>query len=155
MRTIKKKIYGLIILLSISLTGLAQKTDKVYLKNGDVLTGAIKSLKFAKLSFDMNGPGIIQIKWVFITRIESKKIFQVTTKQGQVLVTVLDSLTIKLPYATLDDIVEIVQIKDKFVKRLDGDVSLGFNFAKSNSLLQLNFGAGITYRQPKMETDLK
>jgi hypothetical protein len=155
MQTTAVKLYGFILLLSISFTGLAQKTDKVYLKNGDVLTGAIKGMKFAKLSFDMTGPGIIQIKWIYITKIQSNKIFQITTRQGEIVVTVLDSINIKLPNTALDDIVEIVQIKDKFLHRLDGDVNLGLSFAKSTSILQFNFGSSITYRQPNLETNLK
>jgi hypothetical protein len=57
------KIPGVIILLTISLAGLAQKTDKVLLRNGNMLTGEIKNMKFAKLSYDVDGPGKISIKW--------------------------------------------------------------------------------------------
>jgi hypothetical protein len=45
------KIIGIIILLIVSLVGLAQKTDKLLLKNGNQITGEIKNMKFAKLSF--------------------------------------------------------------------------------------------------------
>ena len=149
------KLYGLIILLILSLTGMAQKTDKVYLKNGDVITGEIKSLKFAKLSFDMDGPGLVQIKWEFIVKVTSDKKFQVTMRNGDVLITKVDSLFFETKHAGLNDIVEIVQIKDKFLQRLDGDINLGFNYAKSNSVLQFNFSSAITYRKPKVETTLK
>jgi len=149
------KIYGSIILIMISLTGLAQKTDKVFLKNGDIITGEIKSMKFAKLSFDMDGPGIIQVKWEFIVKIISDKIFQVTMRKREVFVTKLDRFCFKRQEATMNDIVEIVQIKDRFLKRLDGDINLGFNYAKSNSILQFNFSSAITYRKPKLETNLK
>jgi hypothetical protein len=40
-----------------------QKTDKVKLKNGDNITGEIMSMKLGRLSFDMDGPGTISIKW--------------------------------------------------------------------------------------------
>jgi hypothetical protein len=149
------KISGLIILLTISLAGLAQKTDKVFLKNGDILTGEIKSLKFAKLSFDMDGPGLIQIKWELIVQIKSDKKFQIIMRKEEVLVTSLDSIFFESKHARLDDIVEIVQIKDRFLKRLDGDLNVGFNYAKSNKNLQFNFSSSITYRKPKMETNLK
>jgi len=59
MRTVALKISGTIILLTFYVLGLAQKTDKVYLKNGDVVTGEIRSMKLAKMSFDMNGPGLL------------------------------------------------------------------------------------------------
>ena len=50
MRRSVLKIPGVIILLTISLVGLSQKTDKVLLRNGNLITGEIKNMKFAKLS---------------------------------------------------------------------------------------------------------
>ena len=117
--------------------GWRQKTDKVFLKNGDVVTGEIISLKLAKLSFDMNGPGKISIKWEEIVQITSDKIFQVSLQDGSVLITKLDTFFFE-KHVILDDIVEIVQIKNKFLKRLEGDINLGFNYTKSSDILQFN-----------------
>ena len=149
------KIYGLIILLMISLVGLAQKTDKVLLKNGDILTGEIKNMKFAKLSYDVDGPGTISIKWEHIVKISSNKTFQVTMQNGDLLITKLDSIFFEQPNVTLDSIIEIVRIQDRFMQRLDGSINLGFNYAKSNSDLQFNFGSSITYRKPRAEVNLR
>ena len=148
------KIPLVIVLLSFHLLGMAQKTDKVFLKNGDVVTGEIISLKLAKLSFDMNGPGKISIKWEEIVQITSNKIFQVSLQDGSVLITKLDTFFFE-KHVILDDIVEIVQIKNKFLKRMEGDVNLGFNYTKSSDILQFNLNTSITYRQPKMEANLK
>jgi hypothetical protein len=38
---------------------------------------------------------------------------------------------------------------------MSGDISLGFNYAKSNSNLQFNFSNSTTYRRPKKEFTLK
>ena len=149
------KITEVIILLTISLIGLAQKTDKVYLRNGNMLTGEIKSMKFAKLLIDVDGPGKIDIKWEYIVKIESNKTLQITMRNGDVYVTTMDSLFSVVPYAMLDDVVEIVRIKDKFIKRLDGSVNLGFNYAKSSDNAQFTFSSTTTYRKPKRETTLK
>ena len=111
------KIFGLIILLMLSEIGLAQKTDKVTLRNGNMLTGEIKSMKFAKLLIDVEGPGKIDIKWEYIVKIESNKTLQITMRNGEVYVTTMDSLFSVVPYARLDDVVEIVRIKDKFIKQ--------------------------------------
>jgi hypothetical protein len=155
MRQLIMKIETLIIMLLISAAGLTQKTDKVYLKNGDVITGEVKSLKFAQLSFDMTGPGTIQIKWEEIVKIISDKTFQITTDKGLVIINSLDSFFFEHQHLALDNIVEIVQIKDKFLQRLDGDINLGFNYAKANHAVQFNFGSSITYRIPKVEVNLK
>lgn len=142
-------------LLITSVVVLAQKTDKVYLRNGNMLTGEIKSMKFAKLNIDVDGPGKIDIKWEYIVKIESNKTLQITLRNGEVYVTTMDSLFSVVPYVMLDDVVEIVRIKDKFIKRLDGSVNLGFNYAKSSDNAQFTFSSTTTYRRPKRETTLK
>ena len=149
------KIFGLIIFLMLSETGLAQKTDQVSLRNGNVLTGEIKSMKFAKLLIDVDGPGKIEIKWEYIVKIESNKTLQITMRNGEVYVTTMDSLFSVVPFTTLNEIVEIIRIKDKFIKRLDGSVNLGFNYAKSSDNAQFTFSSATTYRRPKKETTLK
>lgn len=155
MRKSLLKITGVLILLTISLLGLAQKTDKVLLRNGNILTGEIKNMKFAKLSYDVDGPGTISIKWEHIVRISSDKTFQVTMQNGDVLITKLDSIFFEQPSVTLDSIIEIVRINDQFLQRLDGNINLGFNYAKSNNDLQFNFNSSITYRKPKAELNFK
>ena len=142
-------------LLTISLAGLAQKTDQVLLKNGNIITGEIKNMKFAKLSYDVDGPGTVSIKWEHIVKISSSKTFQVTMQNGDVLITKLDSVFFEQPNITLDSIIEIVRINDRFLQRLDGSINLGFNYAKSNSDLQFNFNSSITYRKPKAEMNFR
>ena len=73
MRHYLLSLLRLVIFLAMPLFGLAQKTDKVSLKNGDIVTGEIKTLKLGKLRFDMTGPGIIEIKWEEIVTIKSDK----------------------------------------------------------------------------------
>jgi hypothetical protein len=155
MRRSVLKITGVIILLTISFIGLAQKTDKVFLRNGNMLTGEIKSMKFAKLLIDVDGPGKIDIKWEYIVKVESNKTLQITLRNGEVYVTTMDSLFSVVPYTTLYEVVEIVRIKDKFIKRLDGSVNLGFNYAKSSDNTQFTFSSTTTYRKPKRELTLK
>ena len=149
------KLHGLLLLLMLSVAGMAQKTDKVFLKNGDIMTGEIKYMKFAKLLFDVTGPGKIEIKWEEVVKIRSDKIFQVTFQKGQVLITKLDSLFFEKEHISIDDIVYIVQIKSKFFKSISGDISLGFNYAKSTDIIQFNFGSTTTYRKPNLEINLK
>src|SRR4051794_37366381 len=72
--------------------GNAQKTDKVFLINGDQLTGEIKSLNLAKLRFDLDGPGIIEIKWEKVKMIRSDRQFEIVLQTGEVWVSKPDSL---------------------------------------------------------------
>lgn len=134
---------------------IGQKTDKVKLKNGDNITGEIRSMKLGILSFNMDGPGTISIKWEEVTRINSDKVFEVTLHGGDLVVGVLDSIIINYHVTSLDDLVEIIPIKDKFLKRLIGDVNMGFNYTKSNATLQFNLSSNISYKIPKREFILK
>ena len=133
---------------------MAQKTDKVFLKNGDVLTGEIYGLKLAILDLNMTSTGSVEVKWETVERIVSDKIFQVTIQNGAVLVTKLDSAFFNTHHFILDDIVDFVRIKDRFWRNLDGDLGLGFNYTKSSDILQFNFNSSITYVRPKLETNL-
>jgi hypothetical protein len=72
-----------------------------------------------------------------------------------VLLAKLDSAFFILPGVSLDQIVEIIPIKNKFLKRLSGDVNIGFNYAKSSDIIQFNFGSSVTYRIPKIESNFK
>jgi putative salt-induced outer membrane protein YdiY len=155
MQQISFRLSVLLISCLSAFAGVAQKTDKVFLKNGDVITGEVKNMKLAKLSFDMNGPGIISIKWEEVVRLTSVKTFQVAMQNGDIFITKLDSLFFKTKNLKPDDIVEILQIRNRFLKRLEGDVNLGFSYTKSSDIFQLNFSSSITYRQPKIELNLK
>src|SRR3954464_12335090 len=87
-----KKICHFFFFLIFIASATAQKTDKVFLLNGDQLTGEIKSLNLAKLRVDIDGPGIIDIKWEKVKMIRSARIFEMVLQNGQVLLGTPDSL---------------------------------------------------------------
>ncbi len=149
------KFVFLIVLTGYSICARGQKTDKVVLLNGDTLTGEILSMKLGMLTYKMDGPGTIDIKWEYITGISSNKVFDFTLRNGEIIVGSLDSLFKSHQKIILNDIIEIIPIKDRFLNRLVGDVSLGINYTKSNSILQSNFSSNISYIIPKREFNLK
>lgn len=132
----------------------AQKIDKVYLQNGDVLTGEIKNLSLAILKFDMDGPGIIDIKWEYVKSINSKRIFEIVFRSGAIVVNALDSSFFQQNLVHLNDIVELATIKNKFLKRLKGNFSVGSSYTKSSEIFQINFSGTVDYRIPKVEVSL-
>jgi hypothetical protein len=149
------KAFFSIILVACCLTARSQKTDKVKMKNGDTITGEIKNMKLGRLSYDVDGPGVISIKWEEITQVTSSKIFEFTITGGELYVTRIDSLFLLHRIDTLDQIVEIIPIQDKFWSRLSGTLNMGFNFTKANSNLQFNFSSNTYYKVPKVEANLK
>jgi hypothetical protein len=149
------KFLFLIAITGFSISARGQKTDKVVLLNGDTLTGEILSMKLGMLTYKMDGPGTIDIKWEYITGIASNKVFDFTLRNGEIIVGSLDSLFKSHQKIILNDIIEIIPIKDRFLNRLVGDVSLGINYTKSNSILQSNFSSNTSYIIPKREFNLK
>lgn len=149
------KFIFLIFLSGSGISTLGQKTDKVVLLNRDTLTGEILSMKLGMLTYKMDGPGTISIKWEYVTAIKSVKVFDFTLRTGEIIVSNLDSLFQSHRQISLNDIIEIIPIKDRFLARLIGDVNLGFNYTKSNSILQSNFSSNTTYVIPKREISLK
>ena len=143
-----------IFLLTCEIT-YGQKTDKVYLVNGNMLTGEIKSMSLAKLRFDLDGPGIIEIKWEKVTAFRSNRDFEITLRSGEILIGKPDSAFFKSYNLVTDDIVEMATIKKRFVKRLYGNFDIGFNYTKSSKIIQFNFNGTLGYRIPKLEVELQ
>ena len=136
---------------------LAQKTDKLYLLNGDELTCEIKTLEYGMLTAKTDDIGTLSIKWDKISRITSKEYFEielsdgskyfgpiVDSKKKQVLrVLLFDSSMVDLD---MENIVEINQIMEQFLSRINGKVDMGFDIMKANSLSKLTLGANVGYR---------
>lgn len=131
-----------------------QKTDKVFLINGDILTGEIKNLNLAKLKFDMDGPGVIDIKWEKVIAVRSTRLFEIGLQSGELLVSQLDSAFFAEHSIEVNQIVEMYPISKKFIRRFSGNISTGVNYTKSSDILEFNFSGTVTYRIPKFELSL-
>lgn len=146
--TTLKNFPFIFMLLMIAHAGYTQKTDKVRLKNGDVITGEILSMRLAMLTYKMDGPGTINVKWEEVVGFKSDKVFEVTLRWGTIVTTRVDSNFYVTYHATVDDIIELVPIKDKILRRLRGDFNLGFNYSKSSGVLQFNLYTDVHYKIP-------
>ena len=61
----------------------AQKTDSVWIRNGDRITGEVKSLSRALLKYSTDDLGTIYIEWDKFVWIISKATFEVQVNSGQ------------------------------------------------------------------------
>lgn len=134
----------------------APKTDIIVFKNGDTLTGEIKSLKRGRLSLSTDAIGTISIEWAEVAHIESLQNVQVETntgtrffghimateKSGRVVVA-SDSGPQMLDAAR---VILMTPIEKKGIGAFDIDLSVGYNFAKAGGVKQGNFGFDIDYR---------
>ena len=81
-RVLPLPLVPVVMLLSVLCLGtpsnsIAQKTDILTLRNGDVITGEIKGLNRNKLEFSTPRMSTVYIEWQEIARINSDKVFQV------------------------------------------------------------------------------
>ncbi len=141
---------------------LAQKTDIIIMNNGDRITGEVKKLEYGLVTFKTDDAGTLSIKWDKIATLTAKESFEVEKEDGSVyfgsipespkpdtLIIATDLFRFEIPNA---NVVSIIPIKNKFLKRLDGSVGVGFSYTKATTLSQLNFNTSVQYRTRKMVT---
>ena len=128
-------------LISIIVTfSFAQKTDVVVVRNGDQITGEVKSLQSNVLTFKTDDMGTLKIKWDRVLHIVSRNTFRVELKNGLIILGSLDSTEIDVHVRILadtnwtevksQDIVGILKINQTIKGRIDGEVGLGYSYTK-------------------------
>ena len=132
------------------------KTDVIWLSNGDKLTGEIKQLEHGKLALSTDSMGEVRIEWDEIARIDSDYVFQFEKTDGTRITGVLgdpaDRSTMNVfsggQEVTLDhgNVVRIAQMDSSFWDRLQGSLSLGYSFTKASSVAQANLAFRVKHR---------
>jgi hypothetical protein len=152
----------LAILLTVSLTARAERTDVVYLKNGDRITGEVKSLYHAKLEFKTDHMGTLYIEWEDIREIVSDTGQAVELSNGQRFYGPLtksenqDMLMVETEEGAVGlsttDVVGMYQVEAGFWNRLDLSARLGFSWDKGSEVGRYNVGVDAEYRHPDFIT---
>lgn len=140
------------------------KTDVVFLKNGDRLTGEIRALQRSKLELVTDPLGTVQIEWTEVDRVTSHFLFEVedergrryfgsirpTPEAGKIEVYGIVTTT------TLDnrDVIEISQLEQDFWKALEGSLDLGFDFTQANTAVTWTMNADTKYRSENYQVKL-
>jgi hypothetical protein len=132
------------------------KTDLVYMSNGDRITGEIKQLGRGILQVKTDAMGTLQIEWEEVQNIESAYVFQFERTDGTRVTgkiapaTEERSITLqaglgKITFAH-ERLVRIAPIEKTFWDRLDGSFSFGYSFTKASDVAQTNFGLRVSHR---------
>lgn len=136
-----------------------QKTDVVYMQNGDRITGEIRSLEKGSLSIkpDYVSSSII-VDWTKVDRLESSQLFVVVDPHGNSYLGSFGKSTEKnvlhivgpegasLPH---DSVIEISEIGSTFVKRMRGNIDAGLSVPGPNQPNDLSVQAGLTYQSER------
>jgi len=139
----------------------ADKTDTVVLKNGDRITGEIRSLTNGLLTYKTDDIGTLSVEWERVVRISSTWLFIVEDTHGKRHTGALQeaSETGKVVVRTGEgpvtlDLVEIVSVArfgERLIQRFHGTLDVGFSLQKANKNTQLNLGAGLNYVTTKWD----
>ncbi|HET9251612.1 MAG TPA: DUF481 domain-containing protein [Candidatus Eisenbacteria bacterium] len=150
----------LILLALVSLTAPAlarSKTDLVFLNNGDRITGEIKLLDRGILQLGTDDIGTLKIEWEDIDSLVSVYQFRVEDHDGAKYFGAISlsrggHLRVLDPGARADVpqeiVVAITPLEASFWQQLDGSISLGFSYTKSNALAQLTTDINVRRRTP-------
>ncbi len=138
---------------------LAQKTDTLIVRNGDVMTGEIKEFKRGKVEFSTDAAGTIYVMWTRVLTAKTDKTFGIDLEDGT---KVFGSLAfgdephqVKLVVAgdtlvvATQQVVNLLRVKETFWRRLDGNIDLGVDFTQQNAKTDFSFGADVKYKKDR------
>lgn len=151
-------ILGVFLMLLFSPAALAAKTDIVVLKNGDKITGEVKSLLRGKLEFSTDSMGTVHIEWLDIETVISDTSQSVELANGQRFFGPLsksdnsEMVAVQTEQGTVGlgmmDVIAMYPVEAGFWERLDVRASLGFSWDKASSVGKYNIGIDTEWRHP-------
>lgn len=149
-------------LLLLSAPAWADKTDVVFLKNGDRVTGEVKGLERGILEFSTDHMGTVFIEWKDIEEIISSTGQSIELTNGQRFFGSLskpetnEMINVETGGGTVglntQDIVVMYPVGAGFWDRLDLSASLGFSWDKGSSVGRYSLGLDAEYKDPKFIT---
>jgi len=149
---------AIIALTLISTTTMAARTDIALLVNGNAITGEIESYEFGSLEYGTDSMGTVHIDWEDIVGLTSNQNLQVEVSNGTRFLGNLEAAEERFHInvitehgsveLSMDRIVRIVQIdvSERFVKRLEGGISVGLNSQSGSGVTIFDTTADIRYR---------
>jgi hypothetical protein len=162
MISIRSKLFFLCFLFLFSLPAWADKTDVVFLKNGDRVTGEIKGLDKGILELSTDHMGTVFIEWRDIEEVVSTTGQSIELTNGQRFYgelskpEITDMVNVETGGGTvglsIDDIIAMYPVGAGFWDRLDISASLGFSWDKGSSVGRYTVGMDTEYRDPAFIT---
>jgi putative salt-induced outer membrane protein YdiY len=138
-------------------------TDKVYLKNGDRITGNIKELDRGKLRIKTTTMDTVYLNWLDVESIESSTYLRIAKTDGSFRygrvqksdltqnLRILDQgQTIEIPALEIASM-KPIRVDESFWHRIEGDVSAGIDYKKASDILLVNVASSLRLREEKYE----
>jgi hypothetical protein len=142
----------------------AVKTDVIYLRNGDRITGEIRKLGRGRLEYKTDDMRTLEVEWLKIDFIQSIHEFDVESVSGRRYQGTLDKaeekgrviVTTESARVTLSirDIVRIDRLRATFFKRIRGYLDAGLGYEKATDQWTWTLGGEANYRTTRWATGL-
>jgi hypothetical protein len=162
MRPIRARIARLVAVAALALcvsSVQAEKNDVVTMKNGDRLTGEVKSLDRGELSLSTDHLGTVSIEWDAVAFISIEQDIQVETQSGSRyfgrIAAAADEHKVLVETSNGpqlldgDRVVAMNPIDEGGFRSIDLNVAFGYNFTKASNITQMNVSADAKYRTRK------
>jgi len=134
----------------------AQGRDSIFFYNGQMLIGEVRGANMGELTIDDIDLKIQSVKLYKIKRLRTYRRYKIelvdkrilygfitpSDNNGRVLIQVDSSGSIE---TTLTNIFLLIPMEKNFFRRLDGNLSAGFTYAKSSSIGQLSFNSNVMF----------
>jgi hypothetical protein len=148
-----------------SLTVFSQEKDSIFLYNGQVLIGDIKSGQLGEITIDDVDLRIVELKQYKIKRLSSHRRFKIQLQSKEIFFGIMHAGsrdgTVNLQLddgevmeLSIMDISTVVALEKKFFQRVTGNLSGGFTYTKSSDLGQVNFSSNAYYVGERFEHQL-
>ncbi len=153
-------VFFCVLLLS-ALLAAGDKTDVVFMKNGDRLTCEIKGLNSGVLYVSVDYLlGTQSVEWSQVEHLQSKHLFIVKTQDGRTYTGTLSTVEaggarpVELKIVenqgqsvVLDQmqVIQAEQSSEKFLQRFNGSINSGIIYSKGNQTTQYNLSSDVEY----------
>ena len=152
-------------LLLISERIYGQVRDSIFLYNGTILIGDVKSAHLGEVTIDADGLQVMDVKQYRIKTIKTFHRCKIETNAKVIYFGTFDR-SAKSGWAVIRtdggeaietrimDISHIIPFEKSFISQLNGNFSAGFSFAKSSNLGQVNFSGKAQYATDRFDYEL-
>jgi len=150
-------------LSSVHAQDLEEYDDKIYLKNGDRITGNIKELDRGKLRVKTITMDTIYLNWVDVESIESNTYLRIAKTDGTFTygrvqksdmtenLRIFDrGKTTEIPALDVAS-AKPIRVDESFWHRIEGDVSAGVDYKKASGILLVNVASNLRLPEEKYE----
>ncbi len=137
----------------------AVKTDILMLKNGDRITGEVRSLERGRLTFKTDDMGTLEIEWDKVASVTATATFEIEMLAGTQIYGALEPgpqagvLSVATATGVLDlnvlAIGRLSRLGETLWGRIDGSIDLGASYTSSTELFMLDFAAAADYERPR------